>query len=327
MKQMKKWFALGGVGILTLFLSACHRAGTTTQMKPPTGFFGLLYKWIGVPLQQLMEWIANFFGDKVNGYGIAIIIITLVVRLILLPLMLRQQKKMTESQEKMKVLKPQIDLIQAQLKKTKSQPEQVRLNQMMQDVYRKNGTSMLPSMGCLTLIIQLPIFSGLYQAVAYSPEISKSTFFGIPLGHSSLIIAFVATGFYFLQSWIMLQGVDPSQRKTMQTSAIMSPMITFFFCLMYNAGLGLYFLAGGIIIVIQQLIVTYIITPSIRKRMDEDIKENPPVVVVDEHTFDQPLVPEAPAAPSGAGQPATTTTTSAKRNRNAGKQQHHHSNE
>lgn len=318
MQRIKKWATLGSVGLLGLLLSACKRVATTAT-KPPTGFFGTFYNWIGKPLQGLMEWIAGFFGSA-NGYGIAIIIITLVVRLVLLPLMLRQQRTMTISQEKMKVLKPQIDIIQAQSKKNPTQEEQLHLNQLMQEVYRKNGTSMIPSMGCLTMLIQLPIFSGLYQAVAYSPEISKSTFFGIPLGQSSLLITIIATALYFVQSWIMLQGVDKDQRKTMQTTALISPMITFIFCLFYNAGLGLYFLAGGIIIIIQQLLVTYVITPSIRKQIDREMKEKPPVIVVDEHTFDQPVA----AAATPAAAKATQAKQQERRHRNAGKQNRNH---
>ncbi|MCI1985585.1 MAG: membrane protein insertase YidC [Lactobacillus sp.] len=318
MHRIKKWATLGGITTLALLLSACHKS--TTQLKPPTGFFGAFYNIIGKPLQHVMEWIAGMVGSTTNGYGIAILLITLVVRLVLLPAMLNQQRNMTTSQEKMKILKPQLDIIQKQMKKPGiSQEETMHLNQLMQEVYKKNGTSMIPSMGCLTLLIQLPIFSGLYQAVAYSPEISKSTFFGIQLGHSSLIITISATILYLIQSWIMLQGVAPEQRKAMQTSALISPIMTFWFCLMYNAGLGLYFLAGGVIILIQQIIVTYVITPNIRKKMDEELKNNPPVVVVDEHTFEAaPTAATTPSAPLNPARPGVT-----KRNRNAGKQQRH----
>lgn len=328
MHKTKRWLAVSGVALIPLFLAACKRQAST-QMKPPTGFFGAFYNVIGKPLQGLMTWIAGFFGGTAgSGFGIAIILITLAVRLVLLPLMLRQQRNMTMSQEKQRVLKPQLDIIQKQMKKPGiTQEETLRLNAMMQEVYKKNGTSMIPSMGCLTMLIQLPIFSGLYQAVAYSPEISSAKFFGISLGESSLVITIVATLLYFLQSIIMLQAYPPEQRKQMQTSAMLNPIMTFFFCMFYNAGLGLYFLAGGIIVLIQQVIVTYVITPNIRKKMDAQIAENPPVIVVDEHTFDQPVA--AASETTTATAPATEAKgeqaePAAKRNRNAGKQRHHH---
>lgn len=322
MHRIKKLATLGGISSLLIFLSACAQQNGKQLQAPTKGIYGTLYNLVGKNLMHLMEWIASNLPTA-NSYGIAILLITLVVRLILLPAMLNQQRKMTESQEKNKILKPQLDIIQKQMKKPGiTQEETLRLNQMMQDVYKKNGTSMIPSMGCLTLLIQLPIFSGLYQAVAYSPDIYKSTFFGIQLGHSSIVITIAATVFYLLQSFVMLQGVAPEQRKAMQTSAMLSPIMTFVFCLMYNAGLGLYFLAGGVIILIQQLIVTYVITPSIRKRLDAEIAENPPVIVVDEHTFENDNAQVAQAATEAPLDPSKLGIT--KHNRNAGKQQRHH---
>ncbi|MCI1894837.1 MAG: membrane protein insertase YidC [Lactobacillus sp.] len=322
MSKFKRGLTLGGIGVMTVLLSACKRAATT-QLKPPTGFFGMFYDFIGKPLQNLMGWIANdLLKGSASGYGIAIVLITLVVRLVLLPLMLNQQKNMTASQEKQRVLKPQLDLIQKQMKKPGiTQEEQVKLNGLMQDVYRKNGTSMIPSMGCLTMLIQLPIFSGLYQAVAYSPEISSSKFFGIALGQSSMVITIIATLLYVAQSFIMLQMYPPEQRKQMQTMSMMSPLMTFFFCMMYNAGLGLYFLAGGVIVLVQQVIVTYVITPGIRKRMDAELAENPPVIVVDEHTFDvQPASAPVEAAYDADAAAADDAKPRSHHGRNAGKQ-------
>ncbi|KRM72857.1 membrane protein insertase YidC [Lacticaseibacillus brantae] len=298
MKKLKKWLTLASVSSLALFLAACAQGAVdkSGHPKPPTGFlYGSMYKYIAQPMQQLMEWISSFFGGT-NGYGFAILIITFVVRMILLPLMLNQQRKMTISQEKAKVLKPQLDIVQAQMKKAATPEDQIQVNQYMQRIYKENGTSMIPSMGCLTLLIQLPIFSGLYQSIAYSPDISGSNFFGVHLGTPNMIVTIIATLLYVVQSFIMLQGVSDDQKKAMRTTMWLSPGMTFVFCLMSPAGLGLYFLAGGVIVLIQQVIVTYIITPSIRKQLDEDMVKNPPVIVVDEHTFDH------------MGQAATATT-------------------
>ncbi|KRO18535.1 membrane protein insertase YidC [Lacticaseibacillus saniviri] len=325
MTKLKRWLTVGGISSLALFLAACGQTTTKNGVrKPPTDFFnGTLYKYIAQPLQHLMEWISGFFSGP-NGYGIAIILITLVVRMILLPLMLNQQKNMTISQEKTKLLKPQLDIVQAQMKKATTPEEQMQVNQLMQRVYKENGTSMIPPMGCLTILIQLPIFSGLYQAVAYSTEISNSTFFGIQLGKPNMIVTIIATLLYVAQSYIMMQGVSEDQKKAMRTTMWLSPGMTFFFCLMSPAGLGLYFLAGGLIILIQQVIVTYVITPSIRKRLDAEMAENPPVIVVDEHTFDKQNA-SAPAAKGNANNAASTNSESNRnRNRNAGKQQRHH---
>ncbi|EPD07976.1 Membrane protein insertase YidC 1, partial [Lacticaseibacillus paracasei subsp. paracasei CNCM I-2877] len=209
----------------------------------------------------------------------------------------------------------------------KTPEQQMAMNGYMRKIYSANGTSMIPSMGCLPMLIQLPIFSGLYQAIAYSPEISEATFFGIQLGHSNFIVTILATLPYIVVSLIMLQGVPPEQRKAMQTTAFLNPIMTFVFCMMYNAGLGLYFGAGGIILIIQQAIVTYVVTPNIRKRMDAEMEENPPVIVVDEHTFDNWDTATAgatgAAGTTGSSKPADPDAIdhSKLRRRNAGKQQ------
>ena len=163
MHKSKKFVTLGLVSLLPLILAAC--AQTTkkgTTMKPPTDpFFGTFYKVIGLPLQHLMEWIASLVGTA-SSYGIAIIVITLLVRLIVLPLMLRQQRTMTAYQEKQKIIQPQLKIVQEATKRAKTPEQQMAMNGYMRKIYSANGTSMIPSMGCLPMLIQLPIFSGLY---------------------------------------------------------------------------------------------------------------------------------------------------------------------
>ena len=113
MHKSKKFVTLGLVSLLPLILAAC--AQTTkkgTTMKPPTDpFFGTFYKVTGLPLQHLMEWIASLVGTA-SSYGIAIIVITLLVRLIVLPLILRQQRTMTASRVKLKIIQQQLKIVQ-----------------------------------------------------------------------------------------------------------------------------------------------------------------------------------------------------------------------
>lgn len=327
MKKNKRIATLAMLALtMTFFLAGCVPQKMSAHPKIPTGLiYGSSYKYIAVPLQHLMESIANFFGG-LNGYGWAIIIITFVVRMILLPLMLNQSNKMTEQQEKTRRLKPQLDIIQEQQKVATSPEEKAELSQLMMKVYKENGSSMMPSLGCLTLIIQLPIFSGLYQAIQYSPEISSSHFLGIGLGQPNIIITIVATLFYVGQSALSLVGMPAEQKKQMQTTVLMSPAITFFISLFAPAGLALYFLAGGMIMIIQQVLTTFVIMPRVKKRVDAEIAENPIVTVVTREMFNKKSVKPAAAASE------TTVKTNQKTNdhsnhttdhkRNSGKQNH-----
>lgn len=336
MKKTKRILTLGSLGLSALLLTAC--TNKETLQHAPEGFpFGTFYKYIGVPIQHLLEWISTQIGG--NGYGFAILLITLFVRLVLMPSMLKQQRNTTVQQEKAKVLKPQLDLLQKAARVASDQNETMRINGLMQDVYKKNGSSMMPKMGCLVLLIQLPIFSGLYQAVAYSPDISKSVFFGIKLGDPSFWLTIVASALYAIQSLMMLINVPAEQRKTMSSMAVFSPMMTFFISVAAPAGLTLYFFGTGLIMVLQQAILTFIITPRVRKRLDDEYATKPIVEVIKPEMFDEDgrindlaPMPESFAAMQGfagqaAGEQSATKTTVADaeedlRARNAGKQQH-----
>ncbi len=288
MMKSKRWATLGSLGLMTMLLTACS-SSKALYKNPPTGFlYGSFYKYIGVPIQHLLDWLANIFGSvNGSGYGIAILVITLVVRLVLMPSMLKQQRNMTESQEKAKVLKPQLTLLQRAGKVATDQAESMRINGLMQDVYKKNGSKMIPSMGCLVLLIQLPIFSGLYQAVAYSEDIYKSVFFGIKLGTPSLLVTLLATALYLVQGGMTLITAAPEQRKTMMSMTLFSPLFTFMISINAPAGLALYFFGTGLIMVVQQAILTFGIIPSIRKRLDAQFAETPVVEVVTPDMFDE----------------------------------------
>ena len=324
MKNNKRIATLAMLAMtVTFFLAGCVPQKMSSHPKVPTGLiYGSSYKYIAVPLQHIMESLANFFGG-INGYGWAIIIITVVVRMVLLPLMLNQSNKMTAQQEKTRRLKPQLDIIQEQQKKATTPEEKAELSQLMMKVYSANGSSMMPSLGCLTLLIQLPIFSGLYQAIQYSPEISSSHFLGIGLGQPNIIITIVATLLYVGQSALSLVGMPAEQKKQMQTTVLMSPAITFFISLFAPAGLALYFLAGGIIMIIQQVITTFIIMPRVKKRIDQEIEKNPIVTVVTREMFTQDKTPKAATDASETPVSATDSTTATDTHkRNAGKQRH-----
>lgn len=288
MKNKKRIFSIATLlGILMLTLSACGRTNASTQiLQPPTGFFyGTLYKYLAVPIQHFMQWIAMMMGNHANSFGWAIVIITVTVRIILLPLMLNQARKMTTQQEKMRVLKPQLDILQKHLRVANTPEEQIRTQQLMMAVYRKNNMSLMPSVGFLAMLIQLPVFSGLYMAIEYSKQISSSSFFGINLGSSNIILTILATLTYVIQSYISLHGLPEDQKRQMKFALLMSPAMTLIVCLISPAGLGLYFLAGGLTTILQQLLTTFWITPKIKQRLAKEMEDEPPVIVVDEHTF------------------------------------------
>ncbi|WP_270330579.1 membrane protein insertase YidC [Lapidilactobacillus dextrinicus] len=314
MKRKQKGIVLTSMfaGLL-LLLSGC--ANQYQNLKPPTGFFyGSIYKYLAIPMQKLIIGLGDALGGK-DGYGWSVVIITLVVRLILLPIMLNQVKKSTRQTEKMNALRPQIDLIQKH-RAGASQEEAQRLSQLTMEVYSKNNMSMTGGMGCLPLLIQLPVFAALYQAVEYSPIIAKQTFLGFSLGKPSIVLAIIATLFYVAQSMLSLIGIPEAQRKQMMSMLIIGPGMTLFISLFAPAALALYFLAGGIMILVQQIITTFVVQPKIKAAVDRELKENPIVTVVDENSFAKAETAEEQAETTEVNQLHQDL-----RARNAGKQQ------
>ena len=102
---------------------------------------------VAVPLGYLMNGIYNLIGN----YGLSIIIMTIIIRLIILPLYSMQLK----STEQMQAIQPKIKEIQAKYKDT---PE--KMNEKIQELYQEHKVR--PAMGCLPLLIQLPIIWGLF---------------------------------------------------------------------------------------------------------------------------------------------------------------------
>lgn len=304
-------------GLLTgmlLLLSGCVR--TTKSGRP----YGFVYDYMAKPMQHLMEWLAGHLG---NNYGWAIIVIVVIVRTILLPVMFSQMKKSTITQEKMAQVQPLIKKLTAQQKAAKTPEEQAAVSQQMMALYRDNNISMTGGIGCLPLLIQLPVFAALYAAIRYSPDLYHATFFGIALGKPSIIFAVLSFIAYAVQSYLGLVGVPEEQKKQMKMAIWMSPVMTFFISLTSSAGLGLYFFIGGLFAILQTLMVNAY-RPRIRRQIAAEAKKHPV------------KMPKAPATAKSSTTSSAISqlknpqrankTAQRNRQRNAGKQHHHKNN-
>lgn len=291
MKKSKRILSAGlGLSLLTLILSGCQAQRTT--VAPKSGFYGWIYHWISIPLQNIMMQLAHMIGGA-NGAGWAIIIITVIVRLILLPLMLGQQTKAVRQQEKMGQLNPQMERLQKAMKqKNLSQAQQLELSQLQRRLYSENEVSLMGGIGCLPLIIQFPIMIGIYQAVQYSHLLTATSFFGISLSQKSFLLGIIATLLTFVQTYLSLVGMPESQKKQMQTTIWASPIMTLFIASYFSGALALYMLAGALVAVVQQLIVTFIIMPKTKKKMAAELKDKPIKEVITAAEIDKIINPQ-----------------------------------
>lgn len=197
------------------------------------------------------EFLIHFFGEMFNGsYGLAIIAITVLIRLALMPLMLRNYKHQQGMKVKMDKLKPEMDAIQKKLKETKSKEEQMALQQEMMGLYRKHGVNPL-NMGCLPMLIQMPIIMGLYFAISHSAEIKAHPFLWFNLGSPDIAMTLVAGAVYFLQAKVSLWTVPEQQKQQMKMMVYISPIMIMFISFSSMAALPLYWTVGGALLIFQ----------------------------------------------------------------------------
>lgn len=273
MRKLNKWLLTSGLFTLVLFLSGCVKTGSDGQ---PTGE-GIIYNFLVKPMSSAITYLVDNFNWN---YGWAIIFITIIVRIIIMPLGLNQSKKSMIQTEKMQAIKPQIDAAQAKLKEATTREEQMQAQQELQQVYKENNMSMMGGIGCLPLLIQMPIFSALFFAARYTQGISDATFFGVNLGEPSMIFVALAGVAYLIQGYISTIGIPEEQKKTMKSMLIVSPLMIVFMSFSSPAGVTLYWVVGGIFTCIQTFITNILLKPRIRAQVAEELKKNPPKQVI-----------------------------------------------
>lgn len=269
MKSIKR-IALSIMGVaMLLVLTGCVQVDKATGQ--PTGF---IWNTIGAPMAEAIKYFAT---DKGLGFGAAIIIVTIIVRLIILPLGIYQSWKATLHSEKMNALKHVLEPHQTRLKEATTQEEKLEAQQALFAAQKEHGISMFGGVGCFPLLIQMPFFSAIYFAAQHTEGVSEASFLGIALGSPSWILIACAGILYYVQSLLSLHGVeDETQREQLKKMIYMSPMMIVMFSIFSPASVTLYWVVGGFMMILQQFIVNYIIRPKLRKRVREEFAKNPP---------------------------------------------------
>ena len=269
MKSIKR-IALSVMGVaMLLVLTGCVQVDKTTGQ--PTGF---IWNTIGAPMAEAIKYFAT---DKGLGFGVAIIIVTIIVRLIILPLGIYQSWKATLHSEKMNALKHVLEPHQTRLKEATTQEEKLEAQQALFAAQKEHGISMFGGVGCFPILIQMPFFSAIYFAAQHTEGVSEASFLGIALGSPSWILIACAGVLYYVQSLLSLHGVeDETQREQLKKMIYMSPMMIVMFSIFSPASVTLYWVVGGFMMILQQFIVNYIIRPKLRKKVREEYAKNPP---------------------------------------------------
>ena len=269
MKLLKR-FAISAMGMaMLLVLTGCVQVDKATGQ--PTG---LIWNTIGAPMAEAIKYFAN---DQGLGFGLGIIIVTIIVRLIILPLGIYQSWKATLHSEKMNALKHVLEPHQTRLKEATTQEEKLEAQQALFAAQKEHGISMFGGVGCFPLLLQMPFFSAIYFAAQHTEGVAEASFLGIELGSPSWILVAFAGVLYYLQSLLSLHGVeDETQREQIKKMIYMSPMMIVMFSIFSPASVTLYWVVGGFMMILQQFIINYIVRPKLRKKVREEYAKNPP---------------------------------------------------
>ncbi|RNF38546.1 membrane protein insertase YidC [Planococcus salinus] len=237
----KKITLLLFLAVAVVLLSGC------AAVENKEGFF---YSIFVAPFDFSLDYLGNLFN---GSYGMAIVAITVIIRLILMPFMLRTYKRQQGMKVKMDAMRPEMEDIQKRLKETKDKEEQMKLQQEMMGLYRKYEVNPL-NMGCLPVLIQMPIIMGLYFAILYSPDVRSHEFLWFNLGAPDIAMTLIAGAVYFFQARVSLWTMPEQQKKQMKMFIYISPVMIMFISFTSMAALPVYWAVGGILLIIQTFI-------------------------------------------------------------------------
>jgi YidC/Oxa1 family membrane protein insertase len=226
----------------------------------------MYYGWFG-PVAKAMLGILHVFYGWTGNYGVAIIMLTVLVRTCIFPI----SRKQAQSMAKMQELKPELDKL-----KEKYGKDPQKQSQAMQELYRKYNIN--PLSGCLPMFIQLPIFVGLYRALAVDVELRQAPLISdavrwcsnlaapdMFLNWSAVMPTFIDSGegmlglgpylnilpLAVISLWILQQNLfmpEPTNEQAAMQQKIMKYMMIFMGIMFYKvpAGLCLYFIVSTV---------------------------------------------------------------------------------
>lgn len=199
----------------------------------------------------------QLFHHIAPNYGADIILLTVAIRVVFLPMSIKSQRSMMRLQR----LQPQVERL-----RQKFTDDKERLNREMMDLYRRNHVN--PLGGCAPMLLQIPIFFGLYEALLNAIELRHAPFVGwitdlsapdclpvpylpvLPLTHCAgvpvlVLLMGLST---FVQQWMSPQMADPTQQRMM----MFTPIVFTVMLVNFPAGLSLYYFASNLLGILQQ---------------------------------------------------------------------------
>lgn len=226
--------------------TALYAGPTEATLDKIAPGFGLTvdYGWLTVIAVPLF-WVMSLFHSWAHNWGVAIILLTVLIKLLFFPLSAASYRSMA----KMRLVAPKLEKIKKQYADDREQ-----LNRAMMDLYKTEKIN--PLGGCLPVVIQIPVFIALYWSILGSVEMRNAPFFGWITDLSApdpyYILPLIMGASMITQMRLNPKPADPMQAKVMQFMPIVFSVMFFFF----PAGLVLYSIVNNVLSITQQWFIT-----------------------------------------------------------------------
>jgi len=250
-------------------LKSYENTGLEKNVNLGWGIFGWINKWIFIPVFAFLS--KNFAASL--GYGLIIILMTIVVRIFMSPLVYKSYL----SSAKMKVIRPEMEKINA---KYPDKKDAMKRQQETMKMQRESGVSMLS--GCIPAVIQMPIFFALFRFFPSEIGMRQKSFlwaedlsaydsvyelgFNIPMygNHISLFPIFASVAIFFYMRMTQSQQANmqaptqegmPDMQKMMKYMLYFSPLMMLVFFNNYASGLSLYYFVSNLLTITIMLVI------------------------------------------------------------------------
>ena len=198
-------------------------------------------------------------GELVKNYGISVIIISLIIRLIAFPI----TRKTAMQSELIKKAQPELNKIQKKYENKQDQESMIKQNQEMMAVYKKYNIN--PMSGCLFAFLQLPIFIAFFEAVQRTPVIFEDKFLGLQLG-TTPSVGITSTTFYaYIIMMILiaattflsfkLNSTGNMEDPTMKMMPMMMSTMIVVTAMFMPSGLGIYWVTSNAFTIFQNILM------------------------------------------------------------------------
>lgn len=210
-----------------------------------------------------LAWCLIRLGELCHSYGLAIIIVTLIIRLATITL----SKKSMQQSEQMKKAQPALDKIEFKYRGREDQDSMIQKNQETLAVYKKNNIN--PLSGCLFALIQIPLFFAFYEAMSRLPALFEETFLGFQMGTTPIvalgngqyqyilcILLVLATSFFSLKmsSQASATGDQAKQMKMMTNVSVVMISIA---SISLSTAIAIYWITNSSFTIFQNLIIKW----------------------------------------------------------------------